>query len=103
MNTNESEKLSTLLEFVKANNRVCLMPDYWNCLYQMLPNTHRVGNGWQPPLPLILAAWHDTPALMKMIRLQEHIEYAAQNNALSQVDNFLRQLEEENWAHLGDF
>jgi len=44
-------------------NRVCPMPPLWHRLWEMLPNRTRVGAGWQPPLPLILAAWHDTPAM----------------------------------------
>jgi hypothetical protein len=42
----------------------------------MLPDRRRVGLGWDPPAPLILAAWWDTPAIAKMVRLQEHLRYA---------------------------
>ena len=38
----------------------------------MLPDRRREGSGWEPPLPLILAAWHTTSALSKMLRLEEH-------------------------------
>ena len=62
----------------------------------------RTGNGWQPALPLILAAWHDTPALLKMLRLAEHIEWAAQHSALEKVARFLRELREEDWHHVGE-
>lgn len=62
-----------------------------------------LGGGWNPALPLILAAWADTPALVKTLRLEEHIRYAEANNVLPEVDTFLRGLAEEEWAHLGDF
>ena len=42
--------------------------------------------GWQPALPLILGAWHETPAVMKMTRLTEHIEWAEQYGVLEQID-----------------
>jgi hypothetical protein len=45
----------------------------------------------------------DTPAMLKMLRLQEHIEYAQAHGVLADVDAFLRSLPEEDWAHLGDF
>lgn len=63
----------------------------------MLPGRHGVGSGWDPPLPLILGAWHDTTGLEKMLRLREHIEYAASNGALDAVDRFLRGLEDVEW------
>jgi len=68
----------------------------------MLPNRKRVGPGWQPAPPLILAAWHDTPAMLKMLRLTEHIEWAAQHGALDSTARFLRELREEYWFHIGD-
>ena len=48
------------------------------------------------------AAWHDTPALLKMIRLADHIEWAANHDALAAVAGFLRGLREEDWHHIGD-
>ena len=68
----------------------------------MLPDRKRIGAGWEPPLPLILAAWHDTPAMSKMLRLTEHIEWAAQHGALDSVARFLHELREEDWFHIGD-
>ena len=53
--------------------------------------------GWQPAPPLILPAWHDTSAELKMLRLTEHIEWAAQQGALEVVARFLRGLREEDW------
>jgi len=103
MNSEESILLTELLNYVRSNNRICPVPPRWNELYQMLPGSRRVGNGWEPALPLILAAWWDTPALLKIMRLEEHIRYAADKGVLNEVDSFLRKLREEEWAHLGDF
>jgi hypothetical protein len=62
----------------------------------------RVGAGWQPPPHLILAVWHDTPAMLKILRLAEHIEWAAKHDALNSVGKFLREMREEDWFHIGD-
>jgi hypothetical protein len=51
---------------------------------------------------LILAAWHDTPAMMKMYCLAEYIQWAEQHGALDSVSIFLRGLREEDWFHIGD-
>ena len=55
----------------RKGNRVCPQPAQWQQLYEMLPNRQRKGAGWEPALPLILAAWHETPAPLKMLRLRE--------------------------------
>jgi len=91
-------KLEALLEYVKADRRICPMPDYWNQLWEMLPEKKRVGMGWEPPLPLIIAAW-DSPYLMKALRLNEHIHYAAEHGTLGAVDDFLRGLKPEQWFY----
>jgi hypothetical protein len=64
----------------------------------MLPGRSRVGVGWQPAPPLILAS-HDTPAMLKMLRLAEHIEWAAKHDSLEAIGKFLR---EDDWHHIGD-
>lgn len=86
----------------QRNNRVCPQPNEWLKLYEMLPRKRREDGGWEPSLPLILAAWWDTPALSKMVRLREHIEWASTHGCLEQVYTFLRQLQESEWHHVGD-
>ena len=49
-----------------------------------------------------LAAWHDTPAMLKMLRLAEHIEWAAKHDSLEAIGRFLRELREEDWYHIGE-
>lgn len=91
----------TLAEAHK-NNRVCPQPQRWNELWEMLPGRQRKGGGWEPALPLILAAWWDTPAMLKMIRLREHIEWAANHECLDQIHSFLCGLPENEWHHIGE-
>jgi hypothetical protein len=40
--------------------------------------------------------------MFKMLRLTEHIEWAAQHGALEPVARFLRELREEDWLHIGE-
>jgi len=94
--------LEEVLAEVQKNGRVCPQPTLWQELYELLPDKRRQGLGWEPALPLILAAWWDTPALAKMLRLREHIEWAASNGCLEQVHAFLDKLTESEWHHIGD-
>jgi hypothetical protein len=102
MNRRMTESVESLVAYCRENKRVCPLPRLWNELWEMLPNRTQVGSGWNPSLPLILAAWHDTPEILKMLRLTEHIEWAAQHGALEKVDRFLRELREEDWHHVGE-
>lgn len=93
----DKQRLDSLIEFVGAEKRICPNPARWQELWDMLPNKQCRGAGWVPPLPLILAAWWDTTAVAKMLRLREHIEFAAAHGALESVDAFLRGLPEDDW------
>jgi hypothetical protein len=95
----------TLKEVVaetQKNNRVCPQPQKWNELYGLLSNKRRKGDGWEPSLPLILAAWWDSPAMSKICRLREHIEWAFEQGCLDVVYKFLINLKEEEWHHIGE-
>ena len=58
----------------------------------MLPDQRRVGVGWEPPLPLILAAWWDTSDTAKRGRFELHLRYAAEHGALDNVEQYLLHL-----------
>jgi hypothetical protein len=92
-----SDTVESLIAYCRENGRVCPLPSLWNRLWEMLPDRTRVGVGWQPP-PLILAAWHDTSAMLKMLRLAEHIQWTARHSALESVRNFLHGMREEDWV-----
>ena len=94
--------LDVVLAEAQKNRRVCPQPQRWNELYQMLPDTRRKGGGYEPAAPLILAAWWDTPAMLKMLRLREHIEWAERHGALDKVHAFLSEMPESEWLHLGE-
>lgn len=94
--------LEEVLAEVQKNKRVCPQPQRWQQLFDMLPDKQRKGSGWKPPAPLILAAWWDTPALSKMLRLREHIEWAASHGYIEEVSSFLRELTEDQWHHIDE-
>jgi hypothetical protein len=96
------DKYQQLLDYVKANGRVCPQPMRWNALWEMLPERRRAGGGWEPALPLILGAWWETPALNKHLRFLEHLEWARTHGCVDQVDVYLRALQEADWFHFGD-
>lgn len=97
-----SDTTKSLMAYCRENGRVCPMPQQWNTLWELLPERKRVGSGWEPALPLILAAWDDTPSMLKMLRLVEHIEWADKHDALQPVAAFLCGLREDEWFHIGE-
>ena len=94
--------LEEVLAEVQKNKRVCPQPQRWQQLFDMLPDKQRKGAGWEPPPPLILAAWWETPAMSKMLRLRAHIEWASSHGCLVEVYSFLRELPEDQWHHIGE-
>jgi hypothetical protein len=67
-----------------------------------LKNTKRVGGGWEPPAPLILAAWWETSDLIKQLRLVDHIKWADKQGQLDEISTFIRDLKEDEWFHPDD-
>lgn len=98
-----NETFETLWEYCTANNRLCPIPYRWNDLYKMLKNTKRKpSSGWEPSLPLILAAWYHTMLIEKQLRLKEHIQWVSDNNQTEEVGKYLRSLSENDWTHFGE-
>lgn len=101
--SSKSETLQSLSAFCSSRKRIVPMPERWNELYQMLRNTRqKPSGGWEPPLPLILAAWHHSMPLEKKLRFKEHLTWATEQGQIEEVGKFLRALPEEEWCHLGE-
>ena len=97
----DRKALDELLAYVKADNRICPQPQLWNKLWQILPDRKRVGVGWEPSAPLILAAWYEATDDQKSARLAEHVNWAHKHGQLEPIDTFLRALPEDDWYHIG--
>jgi len=93
------DRLVQLLIYAKANGRVCPVPQRWSELWESLPKRHRVGAGWDPPSPLILAAWWECTADEKRRRLELHLKYAAEHGVLDKVEQFILSLGQDEWAY----
>jgi hypothetical protein len=91
-----------IFELIKINNRVCPNPQPWNELWNELKNKKRVGSGWHPPAPLILAAWHHTSDIEKANRLLEQVEWAEEQSQLDKVFEYLNGLLEQEWHHYNE-
>lgn len=89
--------LDDVLREATRDDRVCPKPDHWNRLWEMLPDRQRQGLGWEPPLPLILAAWWESSDSAKRERLDLHIRWAQEHGALDQVAAFIFSLKPEDW------
>jgi hypothetical protein len=66
----------------------------------MLPDKNGGGGYWSPPLPLIFDKWDNTSNLEKMLRLKQHIQYAAKKDLLDIVEKFIKSLPRDDWHSL---
>ena len=97
-----NEIANALIAYCRENGRACPQPTVWNDFYEILDNKPYASAVEKPSLPLILAAWHETPGLLKMLRLAEHIEWAEKHGCLDEVADYLRSLPEEDLYHIDD-
>jgi len=99
----QPETFDSLWKYCTANNRLVPMPPNWADLFKLLKNTRQNHtDGWTPPLPLILAAWHHSLPIAKLLRFKEHLQWAENQNQLTEVGTYLRSLKEEQWCHFGE-
>ena len=89
--------LNDILAECTINRRVCPQPQQWNRLWESLPNRRRQGAGWEPPPPLILAAWHYSSDAEKRERLRVHLQWADEHGALEDVANLISNLTPKDW------
>jgi len=97
------DRVEMLKEYCRSNGRVCPHPQKWAAMYGLLSNTKQLPTGgWEPALPLILAAWHEAPTLLKILRLDEHIDWSVNHSCFDRIEKFLFELREEDWFHVGE-
>lgn len=95
------ETLESLWNYCTKNGRV--IPRDWQKLYEMLAHKRqKPSGGWEPSLPLILAAWDVTMPIEKQLRFKEHVEWARDHGQLEQISSYLRTLHENEWYHFGE-
>lgn len=95
------ETFETLWSYCCENKRA--IPRDWNKLYEMLKDRRRKpSGGWEPSLPLILAAWDITMPIEKHLRFKEHIQWACQHWQSEEIGKYLRDLPEEDWYHFDE-
>lgn len=98
-----TEKFNFIWDYCTSNNRLVPMPPQWNELYDLLKNTRQMpSDGWEPPLPLMLAAWHHSTPIEKQLRFKEHLQWAQTQGQLEDIGAFLRSLPESQWCHFDE-
>jgi hypothetical protein len=94
--------LDDALAEARAHNRVCLRPERWKHVYEMLMLRAAQSGDSRPPLPLIGKAWNATSAIPKRLCFQEHLMWAHQHDILIKVMAYYRTLPESDWLHMGE-
>ena len=85
----------------RKNNRVCPKPTQWAALFGKFREWAPAGAHLPPP-PLSGDSWQRTPPLAKRMAFRAHVEWAEEQQCLTQLLRFLRQLAEGEWQHMGD-
>ncbi len=98
----ENDAVTELVRYAMENGRICPQPIPWDEMWKMLPNRRKEGKRWLPAVPLILAAWWVATDEQKAERFHLHIRWAVEHGALTKVEAFLKNLDEEDWYHIGD-
>jgi hypothetical protein len=99
----DSTTYDSLSDYCTANKRLVPMPPQWNQLFGLLKNTRQKPSGsWEPPLSLILAAWHHSMPIEKQLRFKDHLQWAHDQGQLVEIGAFLRSLPETQWCHFGE-
>jgi hypothetical protein len=97
----DTDTFETLWDYCTANGRA--IPRDWHNFYEMLANKRqKPSGGWEPSLPLILAAWDVTMPIEKQLRFKEHVQWAHDNGQINEVGAYLRSLPEGEWYHFGE-
>ena len=89
--------VKVLITDIEKKKWVCPIPSQWSKLWKLLPERRRNGAGWEPPLPLILAAWWETSDVQKHERFLSHLRWADEHNALPLITDFVLGLDEDDW------
>ena len=89
--------LDEVINDASMDGRICAQPRFWTELWELLLDRRQIGARWEPPLPLILAAWWDASDLAKQLRFRLHICWAAEHGALDAVDQYLCRLSPADW------
>jgi hypothetical protein len=89
--------LAEIIAVASQDSRVCPQPLLWNRLWELLPNRRRRGTGWDPPIPLILAAWNHASDLEKRERFHLHLKWADTHGALPEIANLILSFTDDEW------
>lgn len=92
-----TDKMAAFIKVADQNGWICPQPPRWSVLWEMLPNRKRVGSGWNPPLPLILAAWWEASDAQKRDRFLDHLRWADDYGIANEVLSYLKSLSLEDW------
>ncbi len=71
------------------------MPNKWNEMFKMLEKWNDKKE--KINIPLILAAWHHAPGLLKILRFNEHLDFAFKKGKIKTIDEYLNKLQDDDW------
>ena len=94
--------VGTVLALSKKNNRICPVAGQWLMLHDILTLGGRRNLKPAAPEPVTGRAFVATSSINKRIRMRDQILWAADYGGLAAMYEFLLQLPEEDWCHVGE-
>ena len=94
------QQIEALIDEIAGPDWVC-PTSKWADLYNKLPDTKRVGAGYEPPIPLILQAWAHTSDSEKKERFMVHLRWARDKSVLDDILEYLKEFDESEWLRMG--
>lgn len=94
-----SEKYKNLKQYCNQKG-ICPEPGYWWDFWEIIEKRKKIKCAWEPPMPLVLASWHESPPFLKTIAFDQQLKWANEHEIIDEVDEFLRKLEDRSWYRL---
>ena len=86
-----------LKKIIEGNNYICPNPIRWLEFYHILDKTKSQYSELKLEIPLLRDSWESSSIPQKRKRFMDQVEYGFKNGNLTEVDEFLRSLDENEW------
>ncbi len=85
------------LKIYCSQKGTCPEPGYWGEMWNIILTRKVDFSKWEPPPPLLLGAWHESPVIFKYAAFNAQLEWAHEHGIIDEIDEYLRKLDDQAW------